>query len=414
MGGAISTTATSDVNSPEEEESFTHLMVLVHGFKGTEEDYAYLQTTVERQAHQNSNVVVHRSACNIGKTTDGIENGGKRLAEEVEEQINKIEGAVRLSFVANSMGGLYARNAIAHIDMERVTPLIFCTTSTPHLGVCNHTYIPLPRWAETTIGNMMYDTGRDLFCMTTIVHEMGTRDFYLDPLRKFHKRIAVGNAFATDSLVPVATAAFLSKNSDYEHITLPSKEAYLLTLQTEPGQDHDKEEMSQSLDSLGWTKIFLDLRDRIPLPSIRIPFTEAATIPDKSVWTSKELFPVLNQVSGRWQIPVGHTVAIANSRNDLYTRFTASGQPFMDQVAQDLLTLMGVPFSSNDQEDDDTADAPADAPQREASECENTDAPAGEVPACNDAPAGEVPASNDADASQGGVPAYSDALHPEF
>jgi hypothetical protein len=49
---------------------------------------------------------------------------------------------------------------------------------------------------------------------------MGTSDFYLDPLRKFHKRIAVGNPFATGSLVPVDTAAFLPKNSDYEHATL--------------------------------------------------------------------------------------------------------------------------------------------------------------------------------------------------
>ena len=49
---------------------------------------------------------------------------------------------------------------------------------------------------------------------------MGTSDFYLDPLRKFHKRIAVGNPFATGSLVPVDTAEFLSKNSDYERATL--------------------------------------------------------------------------------------------------------------------------------------------------------------------------------------------------
>ena len=349
MGASVSTT--SEVQ--QDEESFTHLVVLVHGLKGSEEDLAYLARTLERQAHRDANLVLYRSSCNSMMTHDGIQKGGERLTAEVEQEIKKIEGPVRLSFVANSMGGLYSRYAIAHMDMaDNVTPLVFCTTSTPHLGCCNHTYIPLPRWAETTIGKMMAETGNDLFCITSIVHEMGTSDFYLDPLRKFQRRVAIANAFATDSLVPVATAAFLSRTSDYTHTTVAKSERYALAVQTEPDQEHDQDDMSQRLDSLGWTKLFLDVRDTIPLPSIPIPFRTAAIVPDKSVWTSKELFPVLNQIGSRWQIPLGHTVGIANSRNSAYTWFTAGGQPFMDQLAEDLLVFMDVPLTEGEKETD--------------------------------------------------------------
>jgi hypothetical protein len=342
MGASIP--AMSDFNQAD--EPFTHLVVLVHGFKGNEQDFAYLEATFERQAHQDVNLVLHKASCNSGKTTDGIESGGKRLAAEVEEEIKKIDGPIRLSFVANSLGGLYVRYAIAHINItEKITPLVYCTTSTPHLGCCNHTYITMPRWAESTIGNMLAQTGRDLFCDTPIVKELGTSDMYLDALRKFKQRVAIANAFATDILVPVTTAAFLSTNSDYLHTTLPGMKQYLLAVQTEPVQEFDKQDASQCLDSLGWIKLFLDMRGKMPLPSIPLPFRRPTTIPDQPAWTSRELFPILSRVGSRWEIPLGHTVSIANSRNKFCTIIAEKGKPVMDQVAKDLLMLMGVPLS---------------------------------------------------------------------
>jgi hypothetical protein len=282
----------------------------------------------------------------LERLPDGIESGGKRLAAEVEEEIKKIDGPIRLSFVANSLGGLYVRYAIAHINItEKITPLVYCTTSTPHLGCCNHTYITMPRWAESTIGNMLAQTGRDLFCDTPIVKELGTSDMYLDALRKFKQRVAIANAFATDILVPVTTAAFLSTNSDYLHTTLPGMKQYLLAVQTEPVQEFDKQDASQCLDSLGWIKLFLDMRGKMPLPSIPLPFRRPTTIPDQPAWTSRELFPILSRVGSRSEIPLGHTVSIANSRNKFCTIIAEKGKPVMDQVAKDLLMLMGVPLS---------------------------------------------------------------------
>jgi hypothetical protein len=344
MGLQLST----EIESLDSGMLHTHLVILVHGYKGTERDFAYLESTMKRQAHPDANFIIYRSSCNHGKTFDGIENGGKRLALEIQEELQKIEGLVKLSFVGHSLGGLYSRYAISLLDFTtRVTPTIFCTTTTPHLGCCNHTYIPIPRWAETTVGSLMADTGRDLFCMNSIIQQLGTTERYLNPLRSFKTRIAIANAFATDILVPASTAAFLSQQSTYPHLTLPKNERYVLALRTDFQENYDREDVSQSLDSLGWLKLFLDVRDSIPLPSIPIPFKKAVDIPNKSIWMSKELIPIMNQIGSSWHIPLGHPVAVANSRTNFFSWLTSRGQLYMDQVAQDLLSLMGVPLAND-------------------------------------------------------------------
>lgn len=340
--GASSSREIHPAPPEEEEEKHTHLMVLVHGWIGNDKDLAYFHDTIEKQA-AGSGVVFHIAKCNVGSTHDGIEPGGERLAMEINQQIAEIKGPVRLSIVAHSLGGLYSRYAISKLNMESVQPWIFCTFSTPHLGVCNHTYIPIPRWAETSIGNMMKETGRDLFCVTDIVKELGTVNTYLDPLSKFKKRIAMATAFATDFQVPPATAAFLSRDSEYAHKTLPQKDVYLLSVETEAARDHNKECMSQRLDSLGWTKVFLDVRDQISLPSIPLPWkNKNLEVPEKDEWASKDLIPVMGRPSGKWHLPIGHSVSIANSRDDFYVWLNSKGKKFMDQLAHDMLHLMGI------------------------------------------------------------------------
>jgi Putative serine esterase (DUF676) len=324
---------------------YTHLVVLVHGCMGTEQDFTYLERTLRHQAHPEAKLIIHRSSCNYGKTFDGIENGGKRLALEVEDEVQKIDGLVKLSFVAYSLGGLYSRYAISLLDLTtKVTPTIFCTMTTPHLGCRKHTYVPVPRWAEKIVGSLMGDTGRDLFHMNSILQEMGTMEQYLNPLRRFKARIAIANAFATDSLVPVSTAAFLSELSTYPHITLPKNERYVLVMKTDIQENYDQEDASQCLDSLGWVKLFLDLRNSIPLPSIPIPWKKAVNIPDKPIWISKDLIPVLSQIGSRWHFPLGHPVTVVNSRSKFFSWLTSRGRRFMDQIVLDLLTLMEIPL----------------------------------------------------------------------
>eukprot|EP00581_Thalassiosira_minuscula_P018296 CAMPEP_0183719668 /NCGR_PEP_ID=MMETSP0737-20130205/12502_1 /TAXON_ID=385413 /ORGANISM="Thalassiosira miniscula, Strain CCMP1093" /LENGTH=708 /DNA_ID=CAMNT_0025949399 /DNA_START=368 /DNA_END=2494 /DNA_ORIENTATION=+ len=141
-------------------------------------------------------IIVHSVKCNVGKTNDGIRNGGTRLANEiidfirkdVQERIAKDDTTkeqdelnITYSLVGNSLGGLYARYAISLLPYQlslnfpqspstkllNIHPNIFCTTATPHLGVSRHTYLPIPRIAETIIGTGMGTTGRDLFRLNT-------------------------------------------------------------------------------------------------------------------------------------------------------------------------------------------------------------------------------------------------------
>lgn len=133
-------------------------------------------------------IIVHNVVCNEKRTEDGVEKGGERVVDEVmsvikDEMTNYCTSCrnitnVTLSFVGNSLGGLYSRYAIARIhdlllsDKEndimqlengiQVHFNVFCSTASPHLGVANHTYIPLPRPAEIGLGYAMGHTGRDL------------------------------------------------------------------------------------------------------------------------------------------------------------------------------------------------------------------------------------------------------------
>eukprot|EP00585_Thalassiosira_rotula_P012575 CAMPEP_0196130760 /NCGR_PEP_ID=MMETSP0910-20130528/1027_1 /TAXON_ID=49265 /ORGANISM="Thalassiosira rotula, Strain GSO102" /LENGTH=746 /DNA_ID=CAMNT_0041390129 /DNA_START=43 /DNA_END=2283 /DNA_ORIENTATION=- len=147
---------------------------------------------------EGTEIVVHSVKCNVGRTNDGIRNGGTRLANEIIEFIRKDARKMKYdekkddadrddattrardvtySIVGNSLGGLYARYAISLLPYQlsvnndndngnvlfNLHPNVFCTTATPHLGVSRQTYFPIPRIAETIIGAGMDTTGRDLF-----------------------------------------------------------------------------------------------------------------------------------------------------------------------------------------------------------------------------------------------------------
>ncbi|KAL7559146.1 hypothetical protein ACA910_010225 [Epithemia clementina (nom. ined.)] len=305
-----------------------HLIVLVHGWMGNPDEMGYLKQALERQAQlwQSSSssssssssrsqpppvVVVHSATSNHDRTFDGIAAGGTRLADEVnqllehylkaQEKDTKTTGShdnnhnknnnnktttVSLSFVGNSLGGLYARYALSKIPYilpqpsplaesfanpsqevpantttneqpqppppqgatpsienvdatvtsttttvgdaavsqptPRVRPAVFCTTATPHLGVSQHTYIPLPRVAESVIAHLMQPTGRDLFRFTSTIQDLTLLDRFVQPLLAFEKRIAHANAYQTDFQVPTATAAFVNRQSQSLHTIVPS------------------------------------------------------------------------------------------------------------------------------------------------------------------------------------------------
>ena len=285
------------------------------------------------RASLGQNVLVHSATCNEGKTNDGVRAGGERLVEEMLQVIRKEADRTRrknqrhrdgdlggeevvditLSLVGNSLGGIYSRYAIAllfemaeevdenDVDCSGKTFLLdngsirlrfetFCTTATPHLGCSRHTYVSLPRSAETAVGNFLGETGRDLFRMNDLLYSMGTDTYFLHPLSQFRRRVAYANAYHTDFPVPAATAAFLHEESSHAHFWDASSgdsewdKSIVAILHTQPSYssslskdckddlfgdcEDELHAMSKSLDSLGWKKVIVDLRSEIPAVGI--------------------------------------------------------------------------------------------------------------------------------------------------
>lgn len=377
-------TASYRFESPKNQK--THLVVLVHGYMGNSLEMKYLQEALLNEWQRDpsdSQLVVHSAKCNEGRTSDGIEAGGSRLAAEVNQLLqrfrqqnrsNNADSKLYLSLVGNSLGGLYARHAVSLLDWHLVDqPLDFVTTATPHLGVSYpHTYIPLNRGLEWVVANTLQQTGRDLFLQSPVMERLATDPKYLKPLQRFKRRVAYANSFGTDFQVPTATAGFLSPTSSSSHTIIqpPSSDATtaastesfivltaqtpaverpaLLSTSTGRSEQEKMQTMVENLDALGWTKVFCDVRESlpaIPLPLFQNPkpenllvsFRDVAASAER-VATSKELHDLLTKPSrDKWHFPAGHSVLVANSRNDLYSTINKWGRPVMDRLARDIL-----------------------------------------------------------------------------
>jgi hypothetical protein len=199
------------------------------------------------------------------------------------------------------------------------------------------------------VGKVGGPTTRDLFLQSPTIQELGTSEVYLAPLRRFQKRIALANAYRTDVLVSTRSGAFLSSNGVYttNSTAAQGKKNYALVMECTPRNsegDYNKEDMADCLDSVGWTKILLDIRDDLPFPAISNPFRKKQPeppVPEREVWTAQELMETFDRSPGSsWKIPLGHQVSSVNSKNSLYSRISSGGQPTMDQLGKDLLEIV--------------------------------------------------------------------------
>ena len=409
-----------------------HLIVLVHGWMGNPQEMGYLQHALERQVHERHlratttrtstqqqlaappsppKVVVHSATYNRDQTFDGIAAGGTRLADEVNDLIQHFlvsneddsvdptaatTTTVSLSFVGNSLGGLYARHALSQIPFlqshptpqttpptddsdassscntarPRVRPAVFCTTATPHLGVSQHTYVPLYRWTESLIAHAMQPTGRDLFRFTSVIQDMTVREEFVQPLLAFEHRLAHANAHQTDFQVPTATAAFVSPHSYSRHYMVQkdggsaSSTTPSLAVETRPpasqpssppgktdGATLNSTQLADRLDAMGWRKLFWDVRSTLPsLPLPKSRMLGAANrnhlervvrygeTPRPTGYTSQQVYDHVTASSNQLVLfPLGHTMLVANSKSKFYAWINAAGRPIMEWVAQDLL-----------------------------------------------------------------------------
>ncbi|KUJ13304.1 DUF676-domain-containing protein [Mollisia scopiformis] len=120
-----------------------HLCVLVHGLWGNP---AHMEVVAKslRAKHPEQSLHILVAKRNSGSFTyDGVERGGERVCQEIEEEIEKLAAAgqeiKRMSMVGYSLGGLVARYAVGLLDskgfFDKIKPVNFTTFATPHLGV---------------------------------------------------------------------------------------------------------------------------------------------------------------------------------------------------------------------------------------------------------------------------------------
>jgi hypothetical protein len=365
--------------------------------------------------------IFHRVKCNNTSTFDGIAAGGTRLAREVRDfvaayvkerkkswQRSESEYHSSISFFGYSLGGMYCRYALSVLSFEfdagptrvHLHPMDFCTAATPHLGIASHTYFILPRCMEYVFAYLFGKTGKDLFrvdrrkrrkwqCLRSkkskgeandLIYAMATKAEYLRPLAKFRRRISFINAFGTDAQVPTATAGMISQFSDSPHCLVENAmseswnigDIEALVFQTKPcerpkslqssgtwsGKNDEAVTMSKSLDSLGWTKVFVDCRKGMKGCSVRCicrrprrelvssyissqrNITQDSGGVDSSdiIFLSSDLCNLLESSEHLHCLPTGHFVLVAWSKTNAGKKLTEKGRPLVQQAARMLIS----------------------------------------------------------------------------
>ena len=213
---------------------------------------------------------------------------------------------------------------------------------------------------------------------------MATSTKFLHPLRQFRKRIAYANAFGTDFPVPTATAAFLHSKSTYPHyldhpsrrddgecVVVDDSGLVIAVFHTPPtpessdiddtivGEDDSQLDdlvvMSHCLDSLGWKKVFVDLRNEIPI-GLNIPRLPRSkyTSPKKDESVSLQNLKArevigsgeVNQATAsppdhnRISFPLGHNMMVAFSRDNKTASFNKGGRPVVNALASELVEFI--------------------------------------------------------------------------
>ncbi|XP_047075320.1 putative lipase YDR444W isoform X1 [Lolium rigidum] len=170
--GRGSPVSCSSMGSSKSKREPDHLLILVHGIMASPSDWTYGEAVLTKRL--GDNFFIYASSSNIyAKTFDGIDVAGRRLAKEVLDLVQKMTGLRKISFIAHSLGGLFARYAISILyslkaeetrsstnampttegsEMSLLTPglgtiaglkpINFITLATPHLGVRGKNQLP--------------------------------------------------------------------------------------------------------------------------------------------------------------------------------------------------------------------------------------------------------------------------------
>lgn len=113
----------------------------------------HLRDTLRDQYPDDLHILVPKSNSD-NQTYDGVEVGGERIANEVEQRLAELEKKgqkiKKISITGYSLGGLVARYAIGLMYssglFDRIQPINFTTFATPHLVSSLH--IPMLSYCE--------------------------------------------------------------------------------------------------------------------------------------------------------------------------------------------------------------------------------------------------------------------------
>lgn len=115
----------------------THLVVLVHGFKGSEFDlFLYKNRLINTFRH----IKCLNSSINVGVEDIPISSLGLNLANEIKNYITnkKLVHLKKISFIGHSLGGLIIRAALPHLKESKQLLHAYFSLGTPHLGMIDY------------------------------------------------------------------------------------------------------------------------------------------------------------------------------------------------------------------------------------------------------------------------------------
>jgi hypothetical protein len=226
-----------------------HLVVMVHGLHGSCGDFTYMSEQL--QAKFGGDVLPHAASCNSGflLTHEGIDVGGRRLAEEVEEITEEYPSLEKISILGHSLGGLYSRYCVGvlfkHGVFDRLKPVNFITLASPHVGSRRSSRGWINPIISTFTRTVLSATGRQLMLedgvdggSDPLLVEMSKpeSEFY-QALTKFERRVLYANVL-NDLQVPYPTSAIVHRNpytgtkpkclAEYPHIVADQQHAAVL------------------------------------------------------------------------------------------------------------------------------------------------------------------------------------------
>jgi hypothetical protein len=131
---SVSQTLTSSMLRAKKKFCELHLIVMVHGYRGSAKDMTVLKNEISILFPHTVFLV---SSANENETENSISKLGINLAQEVKEffNINGTTHIVNVSFIGHSLGGLIIRAALPLLLDYSSKFHLFLSLSTPHLGV---------------------------------------------------------------------------------------------------------------------------------------------------------------------------------------------------------------------------------------------------------------------------------------